>query len=128
MPLLSAREVIVRRQLSACAGAKAGAPASAPTNADETAADLLGDVKLATSKRTCPIDGITGAAIPRGFRLEQSQHTLRTVRRPHRDNPPVSLAQRLRRTHTQILPRPALCPPMPRIGNRTPSGDLRRNP
>jgi hypothetical protein len=45
------------------------------------------------------------AAVPRSFRLEQSQCPLRAVRRPHRDDPPVSFAQCLRRTHTQILPR-----------------------
>ena len=41
-----------------------------------------------------------GAAIPGSFRLEQLQHPLRTVRRPYRDDPPVSFAQCLRRTHT----------------------------
>jgi hypothetical protein len=62
---------------------------------DETAAGLS-DAKLATGKGPKPGDGITGAAIPRSFRLEQSQHPLRAVRRPHRDDPPISFAQRLR--------------------------------
>ena len=70
---------------------------------DETAAGLS-DAKLATGKGPQPGEGITGAAIPRSFLLEQSQHPLRAVRRPHRNDPAVSFAQRLRRTHTQILP------------------------
>jgi hypothetical protein len=70
---------------------------------DETAAGLS-DAKLATSKRPQPGDGITGTAIPRRFRLEQSQHPLRAVRRPPRDDPPVSFAQRLRRTHPPDSP------------------------
>ncbi len=70
-----------------------------------------------------------GAAIRRSLRLEQSQHPLRSVRRPHRDYPPVNFAQRLRRTHTQILPRvSALGPSMPRIGNPTPSSAPRSSP
>jgi hypothetical protein len=82
---------------------------------DETAAGLS-DAKLATSKGAKPGDGVTGAAIPRSFRREQSQHPLRAVRPPHRDDPPVSFAQRLRRTHTQILPPvSALAPSMPPI-------------
>ena len=69
---------------------------------DETAARFC-DGKLATSNGPCLGDGITCAAIPWSLRLEQSQHPLRAVGRPHRDDPPVSLAQCLRRTHTQIL-------------------------
>ena len=80
---------------------------------DETAAGLL-DAELATSKGPQPGDGITGAVILWSFCLEQSQHPLRTVRRPHGDDPPVSFAQCLRRTHTQILPRvSALAASMP---------------
>jgi hypothetical protein len=70
---------------------------------DETAAGLS-DAKLATGKGSYPRDGITGAAVPRSYRLEQSQHSLGAVRCPHRDDPPVGFGQRLRRTHTQILP------------------------
>jgi hypothetical protein len=86
---------------------------------DEAAADLFGDAKLATSKGPRPGDRVTRAAILRSFRLEQSQHPLRTVGRPHRDDPPVSFGQCLRRTHTQdTSTRLALGPSMPRIGNR----------
>ena len=71
----------------------------------ETTADLLRDVKLATSEGSRPGDRLTGPAIPRSFRLEQSQHPLSAVRRPHSDDPPVSFAQRLGRAHDSILPR-----------------------
>jgi hypothetical protein len=40
------------------------------STADETPADLPCDAQLATSKRACPSDGSTSAAIPRSFRLE----------------------------------------------------------
>jgi hypothetical protein len=65
----------------------------------KSAADLFGDAKLATSKGPRPGDRVTGAAIPRNFRLEQSQHPFGAIGRPHRDDPPVSFAQRLRRPH-----------------------------
>lgn len=71
---------------------------------DETTAGLS-DAKLAPSKSPKPGDRITRTAVPRSFPLEQSQHPLRAVRRPHRDDPPLSFAQRLRRTHTQMLSR-----------------------
>ena len=71
---------------------------------NETAADLVGYAKLTTSKGPGPSDGITGAGIPGSLRLEQSQHPLRAIRRPHRNNSSVSPAQRLRRAHTHILP------------------------
>jgi hypothetical protein len=63
---------------------------------DKAAADLVRDAKLATSKSPRPGDRLTGAAILRGLRLEQSQHPLRAVRRPHRDDPAISFAQCLR--------------------------------
>jgi hypothetical protein len=69
---------------------------------DETAAGLC-DAKLATSKGPQPGDGVAGAAITWSFRFEQPQHPLCAVRRPHRNDPPVSFGQCLRRTHTQIL-------------------------
>jgi hypothetical protein len=72
----------------------------------ETVADSSCDVELATSKGAGPGDGITRAAIPRSFGLEQSQRPLRAVRRPHRDDPPVSFAQCLRRTHAPDVPTP----------------------
>jgi hypothetical protein len=71
----------------------------------KASADFLGDVKLAMSKSPRPGDRLTGPAIGRRLRLEQSQHPLRTVRRPQRDDPPVGFAQRLRRTHMQSLSR-----------------------
>lgn len=76
-----------------------GAPVSSP------AADLFGDTKLALSEGSRPGDRLSGAAIPRGFRLEQPQHPLRAIRRPHGDDTPVGLAQRLRRAHTHMFPR-----------------------
>jgi hypothetical protein len=74
---------------------------------DETATNFPRDVKFTTGKRPCPGDGITGTAIPRSFGVEESQHALRTVSSPHRNDPPVSLTQRLRRTHPRSLPRRA---------------------
>ena len=71
----------------------------------ETATDLFRDAKLAVSEGPRPGDRLSGTGIPRGFRLEQSQHPLRAVRRPPGDDAPVRFAQCLRRTHTQILPR-----------------------
>jgi hypothetical protein len=70
---------------------------------DETAPGLS-DAEFATGERPCPGDGIAGAAVRRSFRLEEPQHPLRAVRRPDRDDAPVSLAQCLGRPHTQILP------------------------
>jgi hypothetical protein len=102
--------------LAACPAARAAATRygrcelarSGP--ADEAAADLLCDAELATGKGACPCDRITGTAIPQGFCLEQSQHPLRAIRCPPRDDPPVSFAQRLRRSHTRILPLGSLLP------------------
>lgn len=74
---------------------------------DKSAADLLGDIKLATSEGSCPGDRVTGPAILWSFRLEQAQHPLCAVCCPHRDDPPIGFAQRLRRSHTHILPRAA---------------------
>ncbi len=70
---------------------------------DEPAADLLGDIKLATSEGSRPGDCVPGAAILWSLRLEQRQHPLGAVRRPRRDDPPVAFAQRLRRAHRNIL-------------------------
>ena len=67
--------------------------------ADESTADLLGDVKLATSEGPRPGDCLTRAGVARSFRLEQGQHALCAVRRPDRDDPPVCFAQRLWRSH-----------------------------
>lgn len=95
--------------------------------ADETAADLPRNAKLATGKGACSGDRITGAGIPRSFRLEQSQHPLSAVRRPPSDDPPLGFAQRLWRTHSRILPRvTAPGPPCRGSVNRTPPSALRR--
>jgi hypothetical protein len=59
---------------------------------DITAADLRGDVELATGKGPCPGDGIAGTAISGSFRLKEAQHALRAVRRPRRHDPTVGLA------------------------------------
>jgi DNA invertase Pin-like site-specific DNA recombinase len=71
----------------------------------KSAADLFGDAKLATSEGPRPGDRVTRAAVLRSFGLEQPQHPLCAIRCPHRDDPSVDFAQRLRRTHTCILPR-----------------------
>ncbi len=84
-------------------------------------ADPLRDAKLATGESAGPGDCITRPAIPRGFRLEQSEYPLRAVRRPSRDDPPVSFAQRLRRPHAPILPRVLTLGPLCR---RVGSADL----
>jgi hypothetical protein len=70
---------------------------------DEPPADLLHDIKLPTSEGARPANRLPGAAILWSFRLEHPQHPLSAVRRPRRDDPPVALAQRLRRTHGNIL-------------------------
>jgi len=73
---------------------------SGPTT-NEAPADLLGDIKLATSEGSRPGDCLAGAAILWSFGLEQPQHSLSAVRRPRRDDPPVAFAQRLPRAHKQ---------------------------
>jgi hypothetical protein len=78
--------------------------------ADEPAPDLFSDVELAMSERPGPGDGISRAAVPGGFCLEQSQHPLRTVRGPRRDDPPIGFAQRLWRRHSPDLPTHADAP------------------
>jgi hypothetical protein len=70
---------------------------------DKPAANFSGDTEFATSKGPGPGDGITRAAVSGYFGLEQCEHPLCTVGRPHRDDTPVRLAQRLRRTHTPHL-------------------------
>jgi hypothetical protein len=78
------------------------------TVSDETTPDLAGGVELAA--RICPStgDAVPRAAISRSFRLEHCQHTLCAVRRPSRNDPPVYLAQRLRRIHNTIFSRPSV--------------------
>jgi hypothetical protein len=64
--------------------------------AGEPAADLFCDVKLATAERPCSCDGIAWASIARSFCLEQSEHSLSTVSRPHSNDSSFGCAQRLR--------------------------------
>ena len=72
---------------------------------DKAAADPVSDVQLPASERPRPGDQGTGAAISRSVSLKHYQHPLRAVRRPRGDDPPITVAQSLRRTHTQSLPR-----------------------
>lgn len=65
---------------------------------DETAADLSGNAKLATSEGAQPSDGPTGSAIARSLCFEQPQYPLCAVRCPHGDDSPIGFAQRLRRS------------------------------
>jgi hypothetical protein len=60
------------------------------------AAAGLGDAELATGKGPKASDGLSRAKVAGSLRLEHLQHSLRTVRRPHSDDPAVSLAQCLR--------------------------------
>ncbi len=64
--------------------------------AREPAADLFCDAKLATAEGPCSRDGIAWAAIAWSLRLEQSEHTLRAVSRPHGNDSSVDFTQRLR--------------------------------
>jgi hypothetical protein len=73
----------------------------------KTAADLFGNAKLATGKGSRSGNRLSGAAIPWDFRLEQSQHPFGAVRRPSRHDPPISFAERLRRSHTRNRARPS---------------------
>jgi hypothetical protein len=59
---------------------------------NESAADPLCDVELTARESPRPGDQITRAAIPWSYRLEDSQHVLRAIRRPRRDGPPVGFA------------------------------------
>jgi hypothetical protein len=59
---------------------------------DESAADLVGDAELAASEGPRPGDRVTGAAVAGSFRLEDSQHPFRAIRRPHSDDPPIGFA------------------------------------
>lgn len=77
---------------------------------NETATDLLCDAELPTSERPRPGDGATGTTVSRSLRLEQSKHPLRALSGPRRDDSSVRFAQRLGRTHTQILPGASPCP------------------
>ena len=64
--------------------------------AREPAADLFCDVKLATAECPCSLDRIAWAGIAWRLRLEESEHTLRAVSRPHGNDSSFGFAQRLR--------------------------------
>jgi hypothetical protein len=92
-----------------------GPPRPAPTAAgaftssscaagEEPATDLRGDRELAACEGLCSRDRITWRAVFGCLRLEQSEDTLHAVGCPRSDDPPVGLAQRLRRTHRPIVP------------------------
>jgi hypothetical protein len=90
-------------------GRRCGSPnVTSAASSDKSAVDRFGDAELATSESPRPSDRVKGAAIVRSLGLEQPQHPLCTVRRPHRDDPPIAFAQRLRRAHAYIFP---LVPP-----------------
>ena len=71
---------------------------------DETPTDLFCDAELTASKGARPSDRITRSSVGRSLRLEQSQHPLRAIGRPRRNDSPIDFAQRLRRAHAHILP------------------------
>ncbi len=64
--------------------------------AGEPAADLFRDVKLATTEGPCSRDGVPWAGIARSFGLEQSEHSLSAVSRPHSSDSSFGFAERLR--------------------------------
>ena len=75
-----------RRSAHLTCGASAGKPA----------ADLVGNVKLAAAEGSGSRDGIAGTGIAWSFHLEQSEHSLRAVSRPHSNDSPFGFAERLR--------------------------------
>jgi hypothetical protein len=62
----------------------------------EPAADLVCDVKLASSEGPGSRDGIARAGIAWSFRLEQPEHSLRAVRRPYSNDSSFGFTQGLR--------------------------------
>jgi hypothetical protein len=64
--------------------------------ADEPAADLFCDVKLAAAEGSGSRDRVAWARIGWRFRLEQSEHSLRAVGRPHSNDSSFGFAQCLR--------------------------------
>jgi hypothetical protein len=73
-----------------------GAHLACGGGAGEPAPDLIYDFKLAAPEGPCSRDGIAWAAIVWSLRLEQPEHSLRAVSRPHSDDPSFGFAQRLR--------------------------------
>jgi hypothetical protein len=70
----------------------------------ETAPDLLRDLQLTAREGARASDCDTRTIVIRGRRLEQPQDALGAVRRPCRNDPSVSQAQRLRRSHSMNMP------------------------
>jgi hypothetical protein len=65
------------------------------TTGDEAPTNLLSGTELTASETSCSGDRISRAIIFRSIRFEQAQYSFRAVRRPHRDNAPIGLAQSL---------------------------------
>jgi hypothetical protein len=76
----------------------------------ETAADLFGHVKLSAREGSGSGDRVMRAAIARSLRLKEREYTFGAIGRPCRHGPSFGFAQRLRRTHSGILPTPARSP------------------
>ena len=88
----------------------------------EATPDFSCDIELAAGKGLRSSDGIAGTRITRSFRFEQPQNALCAVRRPPGDDPPVGLAQCLRRAYPLILPGT----PNRRPGGRSATSSWRR--
>lgn len=71
--------------------------------ADEAAADLLGNVQLATGERPSAGDGRARTIVSGSFGLEQHQDPLCAIGRPGGDKAPVGFAERLWRSHRPTL-------------------------
>ena len=83
--------------------------------AGETAADLFGQVKLSTPKGSGSGDRVAWAAIAWSLGLKEAEYSFGAISRPCRHDPSIGFAQRLRRTHSRILPTSAHAHPL-RIG------------
>jgi hypothetical protein len=59
----------------------------------EAPTDLAGGIQLASGKRAGASDGIPRPVVVRGLGFEQCQNAFGAVRRPGRDEAPVSFAQ-----------------------------------
>jgi hypothetical protein len=87
------------------------------TAALEPMPDLRGDIEFAAGESSGPSDGFAGTAVPRSFGLEQPQGALGTHGCPGSHDPPVSFAERLRRSHGPMFSPPAApWPSSPRLG------------
>lgn len=78
------------------------------TTTPEPTPDLVGNLQLTTRESPRASDCVTRTAVLWSLRLKQPEHGLGAVRRPHRNDPTVSQAQRLRRSHPpNMSPNPA---------------------